>query len=115
MLPSLPGMLGSRKKGNELRDIYSGEEQVPIRAGRWREVGSTAFEGARIKEWRPHWSILHKSHPKMLLSMDPKKRSGNTTRFCIRDVGEHRFPHFATIETHYRQCGTCTNDSMYMN
>jgi len=56
------GMLGSRKKGNELRDIYSGQEQVPIRAGRWWEVGSTAFEGARIKEWRPQWSILHKSH-----------------------------------------------------
>ena len=33
-----------------------------IRSGRWWEVGSTAFEGARIKEWRPHWSILHKSH-----------------------------------------------------
>jgi hypothetical protein len=62
MLPFVPGMIGSRKKGNELRDIYSGQEQVPIRAGRWWEVGSTAFEGARIKEWRPHWSILHKSH-----------------------------------------------------
>jgi hypothetical protein len=62
MLPFLPGMLGSRKKGDELRDIYSGLEPVPIRAGRWWEVGSTAFEGARIKEWRPHWSILHKSH-----------------------------------------------------
>ncbi len=62
MLPFLPGMFGSRKKGNELRDMYSGEEQGPIRAGRWWEVGSTSFEGARIKEWRPHWSILHKSH-----------------------------------------------------
>jgi len=62
MLPFLPGMLGSRKKGNELRDVYSGIDPVPIRAGRWWEVGSTAFEGARIKEWRPHWSILHKSH-----------------------------------------------------
>jgi len=62
MLPFIPGMLGSRKKGNELRDIHSGEEMVPVRSGRWWEVGSTAFEGARIKEWRPHWSILHKSH-----------------------------------------------------
>jgi len=57
MLPFLPGMLGSRKKGGELRDIYSGVEPVPVRAGRWWEVGSTPFEGARIKEWRPHWSI----------------------------------------------------------
>jgi hypothetical protein len=62
MLPFLPGMLGSRKKGDELRDIYSGQEEVPIRAGRWWKVGSTAFEGSRIKEWRPHWSVLHKSH-----------------------------------------------------
>jgi hypothetical protein len=62
MLPFVPGMLGSRKKGDELRDIYSGIDPVPIRAGRWWEVGSTAFEGARINEWRPHWSILHKSH-----------------------------------------------------
>ena len=62
MLPFVPGMLGSRKKGGELRDIYSGVDPVPVRAGRWWEVGSTPFEGARIKEWRPHWSILHKSH-----------------------------------------------------
>ncbi len=62
MLPFLPGMFGSREKGNELRDIYSGLNEVPIRAGRWWEVGSTAFEGARIKEWRPHWIIFHKSH-----------------------------------------------------
>ena len=37
-------------------------DPVPVHAGRWWEVGSTPFEGARIKEWRPHWSILHKSH-----------------------------------------------------
>ena len=62
MLPFVPGMLGSRKKGGELRDIYSGVDPVPVHSGRWWEVGSTPFEGARIKEWRPHWSILHKSH-----------------------------------------------------
>jgi len=54
MLPFLPGMLGDRKKGGELRDIYSGVEPVPVHAGRWWEVGSTPFEGASIKEWRPH-------------------------------------------------------------
>ncbi len=61
MLPFIPGMLGSRKTGGELRDIYSGEEQVPVRSGRWWELGSTPFEGARIKAWRPHWSVLHKA------------------------------------------------------
>jgi hypothetical protein len=62
LLPFIPGMLGDRKKGGELRDIYSGVDPVPVHAGRWWEVGSTPFEGARIKEWRPHWSLLHKSH-----------------------------------------------------
>jgi hypothetical protein len=60
-LPFIPGILGSRKTGGELRDIYSGQEQVPIRSGRWWELGSTPFEGARIKAWRPHWSVLHKA------------------------------------------------------
>ena len=31
MLSFVPGMLGSRKKGDQLRDIYSGNEPVPIR------------------------------------------------------------------------------------
>jgi hypothetical protein len=61
MAAFIPGMLGSRKTGGELRDIYSGNEPVPIRGGRWWELGSTPFEGGRIKAWRPHWSILHKS------------------------------------------------------
>jgi hypothetical protein len=60
-LPFVPGMLGSRKTGSELRDIYSGEEPVPVRQGRWWELGSTPYEGGRIKAWRPHWSVLHKS------------------------------------------------------
>jgi very-short-patch-repair endonuclease len=62
MLPFIPGMIGSRKTGAELRDVYSGAEPVPIRSGRWWEMGVTPFEGGRIKEWRPHWSLLHKSH-----------------------------------------------------
>lgn len=61
MLPFIPGMIGSRKTGRELRDIYSGDEPVPVRAGRWWELGSTPFAGGRIKEWRPHWSVLYKS------------------------------------------------------
>jgi hypothetical protein len=61
MLPFIPGMIGSRKTEEELKEIYSGEELVPIRAGRWWDLGTTPFEGSRIKEWRPHWSVLWKS------------------------------------------------------
>ncbi len=62
MLPFVPGMIGSRKTGSELRRIYSGEEEVPVRQGRWWEVGSTPFSGTRITAWRPHESIILKSH-----------------------------------------------------
>lgn len=54
-LPFLPGMIGSRKTGDELRRIYSGEDEVPVRSGRWWDVGSTPFSGGRIKYFRPHW------------------------------------------------------------
>lgn len=54
-VPFLPGMLGSRKTEAELQRVYSGEEEVPIRAGRWWEVGSTPYTGGRIKYFRPHW------------------------------------------------------------
>jgi very-short-patch-repair endonuclease len=62
MVPFIPGMLGSRKSAAELKDIYSGEQDVPIRSGRFWSLGSTPFSGARITSWRPHWSLLYKSH-----------------------------------------------------
>jgi hypothetical protein len=61
MLPFLPGMIGSRRRADELRDVYSGKEPVAIRSGRWWDLGSTPYEGARIKEYRPHWYQLFKS------------------------------------------------------
>lgn len=65
-LPFLPGMLGSRKTAPELERIYSGEEDVPIRAGRWWEIGSTPFQGGRIKYYRPHWYSLMQTKPEMV-------------------------------------------------
>jgi very-short-patch-repair endonuclease/endonuclease YncB( thermonuclease family) len=61
MVPFIPGMIGSRKTARELRDIYSGDENVPIRSGRWWSLGSSSFGGGRISSWRPHWSLLFKS------------------------------------------------------
>lgn len=60
-IPFIPGMLGSRNTGAQLRRIYSGEEDVPVRQGRWWEVGSNPFGGGRITSWRPHSSVLYKS------------------------------------------------------
>lgn len=61
MIPFIPGMLGSRNSPRELQDIYSGEEPVPIRSGRWWELGTTPWSGNRIKEYRSHWSVLHRT------------------------------------------------------
>lgn len=103
MLPFVPGMLGSRKKGGELRDIYSGVEPVPVRAGRWWEVGSTPFEGARIKEWRPHWSILHKSHAEdaALYGSEEEKWKHNPILHPVRYL---RDPYYLE-EKHYEDQG----------
>jgi hypothetical protein len=60
MLPFIPGMLGSRRSGSELRRIYSGEQDVPVRQGRWWEVGSNSFSGSRITAWRPHATVMYK-------------------------------------------------------
>lgn len=62
MIPFIPGMLGSRKTSRELQDIYSGQELVPIRSGRWWDLGTTPWEGNRIKAYRPHWSVLRRAH-----------------------------------------------------
>jgi hypothetical protein len=61
MVPFIPGMLGSRKTARELQDIYSGQDPVAIRSGRWWDLGTTPWEGNRIKEYRAHWSVLHRS------------------------------------------------------
>ena len=61
MVPFIPGMIGSRKTKDELQAIYSGEEPVEVRAGRWWDMGTTPFEGGRIKELRPHKTVLWKT------------------------------------------------------
>ena len=66
MLPFVPGMLGSRQTPEELRRIYSGEEEVPVRAGRWWDVGSTPFRGGRVKYFRPHWYPLMQAKSEMI-------------------------------------------------
>jgi hypothetical protein len=130
MLPFLPGMLGSRKKGGDLKDIYSGVDPVPIRGGRWCEVGSTAFEGARIKEWRPHWSILHKSHAEdiALYGSEAEKWKHNPILHPIRWWRDSHYPknraqtrcfrpfrRFATIKKDCVQHGICCTMCLYIN
>ena len=83
MLPFIPGMIGSRKKGDELRDIYSGVEPVlftPADGGKWALLPS---KEAASKNGVPTGASSTKATPKMQPFMDRKQRSGNTTRSSI--------------------------------
>ena len=51
--PFLPGMIGDRKTADERRRIYSGEQLVPVRQGRFWEMGPTPWQGGRSKYSRP--------------------------------------------------------------
>ena len=53
--PFLPGALIPGERPEELEAIYSGEQEVAIRKGRWWEFGRSPWEGKRIKYFRPHW------------------------------------------------------------
>lgn len=54
---------------SEAADIYSGEQNVPIRRGRWWGMSDGSFFGEDITEWRPHWTAQvlldakHKGYP----------------------------------------------------
>lgn len=59
--PFIPGALIPQIKEDELRAIYSGQKEVPIRKGRWWEFGRTPWEGQRIQHYRPHAYALMKA------------------------------------------------------
>jgi hypothetical protein len=55
VLPFLPGAIVPSTRPDELQRIYSGEQEVAIRKGRWWEFGRSAYEGGRVMYHRPHW------------------------------------------------------------
>lgn len=48
------GLFGSMETPGELSDIYSGEQYVKVKRGRWWEAGGTPFEGGETEYMRPH-------------------------------------------------------------
>lgn len=60
VLPFVPGALVPSERPEELRQIYSGEKEVPIRRGRWWPMGRSSLEGGRPLAHVPHW------YPRML-------------------------------------------------
>jgi hypothetical protein len=46
---------GITTPADELREMYEGEREVPVRADRWWALGRHPFSGSRIKYWKKHW------------------------------------------------------------
>jgi len=46
---------------DELHRIYTGEQDIPIRKGRYWMFGKTPLGGGKISYWRPHWYPLLRS------------------------------------------------------
>jgi hypothetical protein len=58
--PFIPGALIPGTRPEELEDIYSGEQRIAVKKGRWWEFGRSPYEGTHIEYFRPHW------YPRML-------------------------------------------------
>jgi len=58
---AIPGLnlLGTADDPEQLKRMYSGEEDVAVRKGRWWEFGrSSGYEGGKIEYYRPH--MIHR-------------------------------------------------------
>lgn len=55
------GMFDMTKNTQELKEIYSGREEVPVKRGRWWELGSSNYSGQKIRGWYPNWYARLKS------------------------------------------------------
>lgn len=63
--PFLPGvaarLLGGAKTPEELEEIYSGRQEVPVRRSRWWIFGRRRLEGDRPEYFIPHWTVRARS------------------------------------------------------
>jgi len=53
--PFIASALIPEESPQELRDIYSGRQEVEVMRGRWWETSSTPYEGDKTKEFRQHF------------------------------------------------------------
>jgi len=72
ILPFLPGALVPEKRPNELEKLYSGQQLVPVRKGRWWEFGRSPYEGGRIDRYEQHWlpSLIANAKEKSIYGED---------------------------------------------
>lgn len=46
---------GVSTNAQDLKEIYQGDQLVPVRADRWWTMGRQPWKGSRIKYWKKHW------------------------------------------------------------
>ena len=64
------------KSPEELKKIYSGEKEIPVRKGRWWMFGRTPYEGGRVDYFRPHWYPMMMAPETKLPESQPMSVSG---------------------------------------
>lgn len=69
--PFVPGALVPSKRPEELDSLYSGQQRVEVRKGRWWESGGTPWEGGRIDRFQQHW------YPRLLARAKEKSIYGD--------------------------------------
>ena len=55
------GAFDLTKSREELEEVYSGREEVPVRRGRWWMLSAGNFQGGRVHYFRPNWFARLKS------------------------------------------------------
>jgi len=55
------GMMDLTMSSDQINSIYGGEEQVPVRKGRWWMLSRESWEGGRIQYFAPNWYSRYKS------------------------------------------------------
>lgn len=61
VLPFIPGALAPNESYEDLKRIYSGEQNIAVRKNRFWEFGRTPWEGTSVSYFRPHWYPLMKT------------------------------------------------------
>ncbi len=65
---------GLSRKPDQLERIYSGEEKIPVRKGRWWEFGRTPYEGGKISYYKKHWYPMQMSRYKDKGALYPSEK-----------------------------------------
>lgn len=87
----------------QLERIYSGEEKIPIRRGRWWEFGRTPFEGGRIAYYRPHWYPLLKSRYREQGTLYPSEEWKWQQHWLVGRLTGHKPDPYAWEKEYYRE------------